>query len=95
MKTFQTPLFQSINPPPQLNFLCLIIACFLLFNGQFLIAQEPFDDFCGTPPSEIPDPPGVYSKSVDPAYLVNFDPVSFNIFFWGLLMMMENGTAHQ
>jgi len=26
----------------------------------------------------------VYSKSVDPAYLVNFDPVSFNIFFWGI-----------
>lgn len=50
----------------------------MLFNGQFLNAQEPFDDFCGTPTDEITDEPGVYSRSIDPSYLLNFEPVSFN-----------------
>ncbi|WP_339611337.1 hypothetical protein [uncultured Planktosalinus sp.] len=56
----------------------------MTINGSILTAQEPFDDFCGTPLSETPDEPGVYSKSVDPAYLNSFEPVSFNIFFWGI-----------
>jgi len=56
----------------------------LTFYGSILTAQEPFDDFCGTPSPEIADAPGVYSRSVDPAYLNNFEPVSFNIFFWGI-----------
>ena len=46
--------------------------------------MEEINDFCGTPPSEYPNPPEVYSRSIDPAYLSNFDPVSFNIFFWGI-----------
>lgn len=53
-------------------------------------AQIDVDEICGTPPPEFPDPPGVYSRSVDPVYLNNFDPVTFNIFFWGIAK--DDGT---
>jgi len=99
MKATQLTDCQKVTPPPPhhipIKYLHFIIACFLLFNVQFLIAQEQFDDFCGTPPSEVPDPPGVYSKSIDPAYSNNFEPVSFNIFFWGIADENGEWTGHQ
>ncbi len=59
------------------------IAPFFLF---FIIATSSVfsqtDDFCGTAPNTIPDPPGVYSKSTSPAYLNNFEAKTFNIFYW-------------
>ncbi len=40
------------------------------------------DDFCGTPPKTVADPPGVYSKSINPSVLAAFQPKVFNIFYW-------------
>ncbi len=56
----------------------------LLFITTFTYAQNA--DFCATPPHTLPNPPGVYSKSIDPTYLNNFQSKSFNIFFWGINM---------
>lgn len=52
----------------------------MFFIGFSVFPQT--DDFCATPPKEIPDPPGVYSKSTDPLYLSSFPSRSFNIFYW-------------
>ena len=49
-----------------------------------MFAQTPDEDFCGTETSAETDPVGVYSRSVDPNVLANYDPVSFNIFYWGV-----------
>lgn len=91
-----------LYPPPSFlklsHFFLLII---LLFNGLFVLAQnanspEPLNessDFCGTFFSEDPDPPGVYSRSIDPAYLINFEPKYYNIFFWGI--NLSDGTSER
>lgn len=47
---------------------------------------------CATPDSTDPDPIGVYSHSIDPSYLDNFDPVVFNVFFWGIHTLDANGN---
>ncbi|HZH68910.1 MAG TPA: hypothetical protein VFD80_00475, partial [Flavobacteriaceae bacterium] len=61
-----------------------LILFFFLIQGHIMVAQISIsDDFCGTPDPEFPDPPGVYSQSIDMGYLHNFEPVYFNIFFWG------------
>ena len=54
------------------------------------IAQTIDDDACGAVISGDPDPVGVYSYSDDPNILDSYDPVSFNIFYWGIAK--DNGT---
>lgn len=51
---------------------------------SFLISTIGFsqDDLCSTPPKTAPDPPGIYSKSIDVNVLNNFPAKTFNIFFW-------------
>jgi hypothetical protein len=39
---------------------------------------------CATPDSQTSDPIGAYSRSIDPNVLSNFEPVFFNIYFWGI-----------
>lgn len=63
------------------NYLYLKIKfLFLILISTSVFSQQ--EEFCATPPSTIPDPPGVYSKSADPAILQNFPSISFDIFFW-------------
>ncbi len=52
--------------------------------AQNTFHSENVDDsfICGTPPSTDPDPLNIYSKSIDPAYLNSFEPITFNVFFW-------------
>lgn len=50
-----------------------------MFSG---LGFSQTDEFCGTEPNTIPDPPGVYSKSASVAYLNNFEAKTFNIFYW-------------
>lgn len=54
------------------------------------VAQTPNDEVCGTEISGDPDPVGVYSYSDDPNILDGYDPVSFNIFYWGVAK--DDGT---
>ncbi len=97
MKNTQNSYLQNITPP-FFKFYQLLIILYFLLNGLILVAQiennsTPFidnEEFCGTPPSELSDPTGVFSRSIDPAYLNNFEPVSFNIFFWGIAK--DDGT---
>ena len=62
----------------------LLILLFIGLLSLNLSAQTVDFDMCGTPDPEYPDPIGVYSRSEDPMNLNNFDPVTFNIFFWGI-----------
>lgn len=56
------------------------ILLFLFLFPTSVFSQQ--EDFCATPPMSIPDPPGVYSKSADPAALDTLPSISFDIFFW-------------
>jgi hypothetical protein len=46
---------------------------------------------CATPDITDPDPQGVYSYNTDPTVLGNFEPVVFNIFYWGI--NKDDGTS--
>jgi len=65
---------------------------FLLF--LFIISasfSQTGDNFCRTYDDSPPDPPGVYSYSIDPALLENLEPIVYNVFFWGI--NREDGTS--
>lgn len=48
---------------------------------------------CATPEPTIPDPAGVYSHSIDPAYFdTDCEPIVLNIYFWGI--NKPDGTNH-
>jgi hypothetical protein len=48
-------------------------------------ANSQTEDFiCGTLYNPDPNPIGVYSQSTDPVTLADFDPLVFNIYFWGI-----------
>jgi len=59
------------------------LLCIFMLNNQTIQAQEP-DDWCATPENFNPDTEGLYSYSIDPDLLATFEPVVFNIFFWGI-----------
>src|SRR5690554_5210458 len=74
-------------PQDQIHFLILkylksvYFFVVLIFFVPF-VGFSQLDDFCATPAKTDPDPPGVYSKSIDIGYLNNFPAKTFNVFFW-------------
>ena len=58
------------------------ICCTVLFCDNTLAQQGDF--ICGMPDEIVQDPVGVYSYSNDTNVLNDFEPVVFNIFFWGI-----------
>jgi len=63
----------------------------LIISTNLLFAQEVEPFICGSimPPTDeavhfSPLNNSAYSGSVDPEYLANFEPISINIFFWGV-----------
>ena len=40
--------------------------------------------WCATTENNNIDPTGVYSYSIDPNLTASFEPVVYNIFFWGI-----------
>jgi len=69
----------------------LHILAVLIASTNFLFAQEIEPFVCGTIMPSIdeavhfsPFNNSAYSGSVDPEYLASFEPVSINIFFWGV-----------
>ncbi|QAA82525.1 hypothetical protein EI546_12700 [Aequorivita sp. H23M31] len=57
-----------------------IFTVFFSLISAYSFSQS--DDFCATSSPAIPDPPNIYSKSIDIGYLNNFPSRTFNIFFW-------------
>lgn len=68
----------------------MIISILTTFNHNNLYAQF-VDDFCATEDFTDSDPPNAFSKSNDPAVLNSFEPVVYNLFFWGI--NHDDGTA--
>jgi len=60
-------------------------ALFLIFLSFSLFSQTE-DSICGDFDTTAipPDPPGVYSYSIDPTLLDNLEPLVYNIYFWGI-----------
>src|SRR5690606_30786632 len=55
-----------------------------MLNVFFMEAQQINLD-CATLEPTTPDPAGVYSHSIDPAYFIQeCDPIVLNIYFWGI-----------
>ncbi len=69
----------------KLLFFCIFIAVAMNMNSQ----TEDF--ICATPDNTTPDPAGAFSYSIDTTVLSNFDPVVFNVFFWGI--NEDDGTS--
>ncbi|MBL4662261.1 MAG: hypothetical protein JKY22_01565 [Flavobacteriaceae bacterium] len=65
---------------------------FLIFLSYSLFSQTE-DSTCGGFDTTVtpPDPPGVYSYSIDPALLENLEPLVYNIYFWGI--NRDDGTS--
>jgi len=61
----------------------LLIFCIFMLNNSTMFAQVP-DGWCATPENFNPDTEGLYSYSIDPDLLATFEPVVFNIYFWGI-----------
>ncbi len=66
----------------------LPILCFL---KVCLVLSQPVDFICGTIDYSGEDTPGIYNASIDPVELSNYDPVVFNISFWGV--NREDGSS--
>ena len=66
-----------------------LLFCTFMLNVCFMNAQ--LDLPCATPDGITEDQPGVYSYSDDLPTLQNFDPVVFNVFFWGI--NKEDGSS--
>ena len=64
------------------NYSFLAILFFALFLSNESIAQT--DPICATVDDDLPDTPGVYSYSDDLNDLPLFDPIVFNVFYWGI-----------
>lgn len=69
--------------------LFFLTAIFLLCSFVGFSQTENF--ICGTPEDSNNDPQWVYSGSTDPAALENFDPIVFNIYYWGI--NHDDGTS--
>lgn len=53
--------------------------------APYMIFSQATDFNCGTVDSDIPPATAVaYSNFSDPNYLDSFDPIVFNVFFWGI-----------
>ncbi len=71
--------------------LSLFLFCFNLLSLN-VIAQN-YGEGCATPDVFDPDPVGVYTYSTNPAVLSSFEPVVYNVFFWGIHKMV-NGQEY-
>jgi len=60
-----------------------------------MFAQTPDEDFCGTETSAETDPVGVYSRSVDPNVLANYDEVTVNITPYQIESLVPNPVNSQ
>lgn len=86
--------YQPFTPPLSFiklrSYTCLLVSfVFMVLSSQHILSQQPqgipvVDDvfICGTEEDLTPDPPGVYSGSLDPNYFNSVEPIVFNIFFW-------------
>jgi len=64
----------------------------LLAFFTFQVNYAQTDDFiCATPDDNTPDPVGVFSHSINPNDLDDYEPVVFNVFFWGI--NEDDGTS--
>ncbi len=67
-----------------------LLFCTFMLNVFIMNAQQNNLE-CATLEPTTPDPAGVYSHSIDPAYLVtDCEPIVLNIYFWGI--NYPNGT---
>jgi hypothetical protein len=55
---------------------------FILFP-LLMFSQDP-EFFCGTEDDNTPDPVNVYSHATDDATLDAYEPIVFNVYFWGI-----------
>ena len=47
---------------------------------------------CANEENVSEDPPGIYSRSIDPNYLNSFEPVVINVFYWQVNDEFGNST---
>ena len=69
----------------KLLFFCTFIAVTINLNAQ----TENF--ICATPENTTPEQAGAFSYSTDSSYLNNFEPIVFNVYFWGI--NEDDGTS--
>lgn len=60
------------------------ITALLFMLLSLYVNAQTYGDGCATPDVTAPDPVGVYTYSVDPNDLASFEPVVYNVFFWGI-----------
>lgn len=61
-----------------------IIFTFMLLTAPTMLFSQQVDVICATPDNDAQDLAGVYSYSIAPELLASFEPVVFNIYFWGI-----------
>jgi len=61
----------------------LLLFCIFIFSNINMTSQIP-SGWCATTENNNIDPTGVYSYSIDPNLTASFEPVVYNIFFWGI-----------
>tara|TARA_R100000353_G_C6509208_1_gene196199 strand:- start:2327 stop:2614 length:288 start_codon:yes stop_codon:yes gene_type:complete len=62
----------------------LLLFSTFIVNVCFMNGQAQLDSPCATPDGTALSLPGAYSFADDMPTLQNFDPVVFNVFFWGI-----------
>jgi hypothetical protein len=68
-----------------------IIFTFMFLTVPFMLTSQTNDFICVTSDDTNPDPPGVYSYSIDQSRLDELGPVVLNVFFWGI--NQDDGTS--